>query len=312
MSDKKSLRGLIFDIQGFSVHDGPGCRSLIFMKGCPLRCKWCANPEGMVNRPQLMYNDMACARDYACIDSCGEHAISVRKVGEPITIERSICERCNSFECVEECYKGALRMVGRYVTVQEMMRVISRDRNYWGANGGITLTGGEPLAQPEFVTEVLRRCRSAYIHTAIETSGHVPWEHYEAALKHVDWVFFDLKHMNSGMHRKETGVANDLILENARRLASLPIRMIMRVPVIPGFNDSEENMIATAEFIKEIKKEEVNLLPFHKLGMSKYEQLGIKCTYEKTEPPSPEQLKRIQSIFNSYSLKCYIGSATPF
>jgi glycyl-radical enzyme activating protein len=312
MSDEKNLRGLIFDIQGFSVHDGPGCRSLIFMKGCPLRCKWCANPEGMASHPQLVYSNLACARDYACTDSCGEHAITIREVGEPITLERSICERCNSFECVEECYKGALRTVGRYVTVQELIKIISRDRDYWGTNGGITFAGGEPMAQPEFVTEVLRRCHGAYIHTAIETSGYAPWEHYKAALKHVDWVFFDLKHMDSKMHRKETGVKNELILENARRIASFPIRMIIRVPVIPGFNDSERNMIATAEFVKEIKKQEVNLLPFHKLGMSKYEQLGIKCIYEKTKPPGTKQLKKIQSIFNSYSLNCYIGSETPF
>lgn len=312
MSDEKSLRGLIFDIQGFSVHDGPGCRSLIFMKGCPLRCKWCANPEGLVKHPQLMYNAEVCARDYGCIKSCTKNAITVKNKGDPISINREICKRCESFECAEGCHKNALRVVGKYMTVDELMRIIKRDRNYWGTGGGITFTGGEPMAQPEFVVEVLKRCHNSYMHTAMETSGHVPWEDYEAALKYLDWIFFDLKHMDSKLHRKETGVPNELILENARRLASLPVRMVIRIPIILGFNDSRGNIIETAEFIREIKKEEVNLLPMHNLGISKYEELGMKCAYERKKPPSMEKLKEIKAIFNSYSIKCYIESYTPF
>jgi glycyl-radical enzyme activating protein len=193
------------------------------------------------------------------------------------------------------------------------MKKIQRDRRYWGPGGGVTLSGGEPMFQPEFTTEILKACYDSYIHTALETCGHAPWKYYEKALNYIDWVFFDIKHVDAEAHKKGTGVSNQLIFENAERIASHgSYRLVFRMPVIPGFNDSVENITATAEFIRKAGKEEVNLLPIHHFGSTKYELLGMKYTCEDIKPPGSEKMRDIEKIFDAYSIKCYIGSLTPF
>ena len=308
--DKK---GLVFDIQGFSVHDGPGCRTLIFLKGCPLHCGWCSNPEGIAPHPEIMYHATECMRDYACIDVCPNKAISVKNKCDFITIDRTKCSECRDFKCVEGCYHNALRVSGFHLTIGELMKKIQRDRQYWGSGGGVTLSGGEPMFQPEFATEILKECYNSYIHTGLETCGYVSWKYYEVALNYLDWIFFDIKHMDPEIHKKGTSVSNKLILENAKRIASHgSYRVIFRMPIIPGFNDSIENIAATARFIRNIGKEEVNILPIHHLGSTKYELLGMKYTYKAIKPPTLEKMKEIKEIFEIYSIKCYIGSLTPF
>jgi len=305
--------GLLFDIQGFSVFDGPGCRTVIFLKGCPLRCGWCSNPESVLSLPEIMYYQSECLRDYFCFDSCPYHAISVNSQNGFISIDRTKCFRCNSVNCVKACPHQALRQVGYYITVEKLMKKIQRDRQYWGAGGGITLSGGEPLFQAEFAIEILKRCYDSYIHTALETCGYVPYKVYEGALNYIDWLFFDIKHINSQIHQYGTGVPNELILENATKIATQRnFRMIIRKTIVPGFNDSSENIAATAEFMRRIGLEEINILPLHHLGFSKYESLEKKYSYLNIKPPSVEKMAEIKKIFEAYSIKCYIGSYTPF
>jgi glycyl-radical enzyme activating protein len=312
MSEQK---GLVFDVQGFSVHDGPGCRTLIFLKGCTLNCGWCANPEGINPNSQVLYYRSHCkAADYGCMDSCPRGAIVKSSQGVGIEIDRRECGYCKTLDCVKGCNHDALRISGEHISVDEMMMKIQRDRRFWGSRGGMTLTGGEPLLQREFATEILRRCHEGYIHTSIETCGQIPWETFEGALPYLDWIFFDLKHMDSDKHEEGTGQPNGLILENARRLASTrrSYRLIFRMPVIPGFNDDTGNIRAIAEFIAETGMKEVNVLPIHYLGLSKYDVLGVKCFYDSLVNVTGEKLTEIQGIFREHSVECYLGSSTPF
>jgi len=206
-----------------------------------------------------------------------------------------------------------LRIAGYHITVEELIKKIQRDRQYWGTGGGITLSGGEPLFQPEFAIDILKQCYDSYIHTALETCGYVSYKVYEYALNYVDWIFFDIKHMNSEIHQQGTGVANELILENATRIAEQGnYRMIIRMTIIPGYNDSSKNVVATAKFLKKIGLEEVNILPLHHLGTSKYELLCKEYTYSDIKSPRLEKMDEIKRIFEAYSIKCYFGNFTPF
>ena len=239
--------GLLFNLQGFSLHDGPGSRTVVFLKGCPLRCRWCANPEGLNPHPELMYHKDRCEKNYSCVSACKDHALEMPGDGMPVTINRNCCGQCAGFECVKACNYRALQANGFFITVEDLMKKIQRDRLYWGSRGGVTVSGGEPMAQYPFVKAFLSRCFDSYIHTAMETSGYAPWEHYHALLDHLDWVFFDLKCMDDDRHIAGTGVSNRLILENAKKMAAhFEGRLIFRMPVIPGFNDSRENITATA------------------------------------------------------------------
>jgi len=313
-SKMANRKGLIFDIQGFSVHDGPGCRTLVFLKGCPLRCKWCSNPEGIEPHIQLMYYRDRCVMDYACKYACKSHAIHVQRTEAPITINRKICNQCIDFECINACNYNALNISGYYMTVDELMGKIQKDRQYWGPKGGVTLSGGEPMFQPDFTRAVLQQCYDSYIHTAMETSGYAAWIHYKKVLDYLEWIFFDLKHMDQKMHKMGTGLSNKLILNNARKIASQKEnKLVFRMPIIPGFNDSLENIIATAEFLNSIDMKEINILPLHHLGSSKYDLLSLKYYYkEHLITPTSVQMEKIRDIFGNYSIKCYIGSNTPF
>ena len=195
-----------------------------------------------------------------------------------------------------------------------MLRKIERDRPYWRGEGGVTLGGGEVMTQYKFAAEVLKACHEMCIHTAIETSGCAPWEHYEALLPYLDWIFADLKHMDPEMHKKFTGVSNGLIKSNLAKLGlnQKNYRMVLRIPVIPGFNDTEENMEASAEFMLENNIREVNLLPFHRLGASKYDQLGLQYGYAEVKTLEAANLETLQNIFSQKGLSCYLGSETPF
>jgi pyruvate formate lyase activating enzyme len=309
-------KGLIFDIQGHSVHDGPGTRTLIFLSGCPLRCAWCANPEGQQMRQRLMFRARLCkACPRRCVSACPRQAVHPREEAQPlIESDFNQCLSCDSRECVQVCYTGALQVSGRWYTVDELMKIIDRDRNYWGPKGGITLSGGEPLAQSAFVTELLRRCNDAYITASVETSGHVPRESIEALLPRVEWLFIDVKHMDRERHLAGTGVGNEIILGNIEWIARSGWRgrLLLRMPVIPGFNDSLENAQATAAFMKHCSLSEINLLPFHRLGASKHEQLGTDYAFKDQPATTPEDLLALAAVYSERGLTCYLGSDTPF
>lgn len=313
------VKGIVFDIQGFSVHDGPGCRSLVFLSGCPLRCDWCANPEGQELRERVMYKTSKCQyverNCRRCLAACPYNAIvEIGNNEQPITININKCKKCDSFDCAKACIYEALTLSGKWMAVGELMDIIRRDMKFWGDGGGVTFTGGEPFLQKEFLLEVLMACKAESIHTSIETSAYVDTEVLLNALQYVDVMFTDIKHMEPEMHREKTGIRNDLILKNIRVLASSdwPGLLVVRIPIIEGYNDIDENITATARFLKEINLDIVNILPFHRMGESKYKQLGLKYKYSEQTAISEEKMKHIQKIFLEHNIGCFIGSNTPF
>ncbi|HHW39768.1 MAG TPA: 4-hydroxyphenylacetate decarboxylase activase [Syntrophomonadaceae bacterium] len=312
-------KGLVFDIQGYSVHDGPGCRSLVFLSGCPLSCDWCANPEGQELKQRVLYRVSKCKYHERncrrCISACPYEAIAESGDAEqPVNIDRNICRDCKTYECTKACIYEALNLSGKWMTVDELMAVIERDRKFWGDGGGVTFTGGEPLLQKDFLLEALKRCKASFIHTSIETSGFASTETFMEVINLLDFAFVDLKHMDPDKHMEHTGVRNELILSNIKTLAASdwPGLLVIRIPVIEGFNDSDENIRATAEFLKGCDLEIVNILPFHRLGDSKYKQLGMKYKYSESEGTPEDVLLHIQEIFLKYDIACFIGSNTPF
>lgn len=314
--DAGETKGLIFDIQGHSVHDGPGTRTLVFMSGCPLRCKWCSNPEGQLLQPRLMYKAQFCKNcPFGCVEGCPKGAARPSINGSPpVLFDRNACDRCDSMDCVKICYMQALQPSGKWYTVDELMRLFNRDRCYWGPEGGITFSGGEPLLQQEFMLKLLERCNEAYISTCVETNAYVPRPVLQSVLPFVQWLFIDIKHMDSAKHSEGTGVPNELILDNIRwiRSSSWPGRLIIRMPIIDGYNDTAKNAQATADFLKEVSLNEINLLPFHRLGASKYEQLGLAYDYADHAVHAPETLEPLARVYRMQGITCYLGPDTPF
>jgi pyruvate formate lyase activating enzyme len=310
-TDSREKTGYVFDIQGLSVHDGPGCRTLIFLNGCTLNCFWCSNPEGMNVKPSFMWFSSKCIGCGNCLKLCPEHAIQFEH--EKPLINRQICLTCDVHECLQECYSGAIRLSGKEMSVTEIFSLIQRDRNYWGTGGGLTLTGGEPLLQIDFAEEILQRCHNAYIHTAIETCGNIPWSSLQKVIPFLDWIFFDLKHFDGSEHQKATNSDNDRILENARLLSEqFTGRLIFRLPLVPGFNDSEENITSLIQFLKEIGRLEINILPLHHLGREKYQSLGKEYQGAQFLTPDIQDMRKIESVLTDAGIRCYIGGETPF
>lgn len=303
--------GTFFDIQGFSVHDGPGCRTLIFFKGCSLSCAWCCNPEGLNAFQEPLYNASKCSFDELCIRACPDQAII--KNDNSLLFNRNLCRDCSTYDCVNACCSGALRLGGYQLKIEELFDVIQRDRQYWGSDGGITLTGGEPFLQPEFTAQIVKRCYDYYIHTAVETCGNIPWENIERSLNWIDWIFYDIKQTDNRKHLRMTLKGNKLILDNARRLAkSFKGRILFRMPVIPGFNDDEASIHQLSDFLNSIGKDEINILSVHHLGKEKYNLVGKRYYTEDLRIPNSSDLQKVQSIFESHKIHCYIGSETPF
>lgn len=307
----KCLKGKIFDIQGLSVHDGPGCRTLIFLTGCTLDCFWCSNPEGISKTFIPLYFKSKCIYCGNCIKECTKGAI--RKVENEINILRDICLRCEDKRCISACYTDALKLSGFDISTTELLRIIQRDRQFWGSEGGITLSGGEPLLQIDFAEEVLKNSHDSYIHTAIETCGNVPYKNFQRVIPYLDWIFFDLKHFDSEKHKAATGNNNWLIIENAKQLAQdFNGRLIFRLPLIPNFNDSIENVNSIILFLKEIGKNEINILPLHHLGREKYSVIKKEYLGYNYPIPIEENLKKIKQKFTEMGIICYLGEKTPF
>lgn len=307
----QAVTGYVFDIQGLSVHDGPGCRTLIFMKGCTLHCSWCSNPEGINHHPDVLYSASKCILCGNCAETCPHQAIQIID-GVHVT-DHDLCKTCLTHNCVEECHTGALRICGYEISVDQIMEIIRRDRQFWGPGGGITLTGGEPLLQIDFATKILENCYNAYIHTAIETCGNIPWEHFEKIIPWCDWIFFDLKHINTDKHQLATGAPNTLIINNFRKLSTtFSGKLIIRLPLVPGFNDSDENIDAIISLMHETGKTEINVLPLHHLGSEKYVLLGKEYTASQFTQPLHARMKEIQDRFSENEISCYLGSETGF
>ena len=302
-----SDQGIIFNIQGYCIHDGPGIRTTVFLKGCPLSCLWCQNPESHSFHPDLLFSQEKCTGCGKCVQACPEKAI--RMQGKTSQTDRRLCKSAGL--CIEACPNEARVAMGRRATVDEVFKEIAADALFYKeSGGGVTLSGGEPLAQPGFAAGILKKCRSAGFHTALDTCGYASWTTAREVLRHVSLVLFDFKHMNPEMHEKYTGVSNELILQNAEKIHhEMSIPMQARVTIVPGLNDSLENIEATARFIAEelgdnLKR--VNLLPYHRLGETKFERLELNYSVS-SDPPGQEHLQEFQRVFERFGLVAYIG-----
>lgn len=299
------LQGLIFDIRRFSIHDGPGIRTTVFFKGCPLSCWWCHNPESQSAAQEVMLWESRCIRCGACIPACPLDAID-RYDGRVVT-DREVCIACAS--CMDACTAEARELVGRKMNADEVMREIERDSIFFEqSGGGVTFSGGEPLSQRAFLAELLRRCKALDIHTTVDTCGYTPWKILDSIRQDVDLFLYDLKMMDDARHRKYTGVPNGLILDNLRALVEHGSRVIVRVPVIPGINDDEENLSQTAAFIASLEGiERVDLLPYHESAAGKYERLGKPYLMPETPSPSASRMEEISALMKGHSLTVKIG-----
>ncbi len=273
LEDKKK-RGIVFNIQKYSVHDGPGIRTIVFLKGCPLACRWCSNPESQQREPELAYHTGRCltfAKCTRCLQACLRGAI-IREPDDTLRIDRALCEGCPK-HCAEACPAQGLIVYGQERTVDDVLKVVEQDAAFYTrSSGGLTLSGGEPLMQAEYVLALLREARRRRIKTAVETCGMVPWKTMEAAAPYLNYILYDIKHMDSAMHEEHTGCPNALILDNFRKLVELvpDTPVLARTPIIPGFNDSEEAVAAIAEFLLPYPAVRYEMLPYHRLGTQKY------------------------------------------
>lgn len=298
MSDfKENITGRVFDIQRYSIHDGPGIRTVVFLKGCPLRCLWCANPESQRFEPEITYQMSNCAGCRQCESVCPQRGCHLEASG--LRIDRSRCLGCGA--CANACIFHALKLEGASMRVSDVLEAVKKDMPFYKkSGGGVTLSGGEAFAQPEFTLSLLSELRAARIHTAVETSGFTSYNMLQKA--DVDLFLFDLKHIDDRQHRKFTGVSNQKILDNLERLICDGRQVIVRMPMIPDVNMTPDTLHATGAYLHRIGAADVHLLPYHRLGLSKYQLLGREYAMEATRPPAETTMEEAFSILKSYGL----------
>lgn len=299
--------GLVFDIRPFSTHDGPGVRTAVFLKGCPLHCLWCCNPESQDRAPELVWLRERCLGCDQCLPACPGSALAPDPDGGR-HLDPARCDLCG--RCAEACPGEALNLMGRWLTARQVLAEVMKDALYHeSSGGGLTVTGGEPLAQAEFVFELLWRYKhdEKGRHTAVETCGEAPWWRFEKLAQVTDLFLYDLKHMDPDEHLRLTGVSNDRILANARRLAAAGCEVVARLPLIPGVNDDRANLLATAAFVAEMGMGRIDLLPYHRLGEPKYRRLGRDYPLAGSPAFGPERLEQAREILARYGAEVQIG-----
>ena len=283
--------GLVLDLQRFSIHDGPGIRTTVFLKGCSLRCPWCQNPEARDPTPEVLFTPSLCIDCRQCLSACPRGAI---RVPGPRRIEPARCRRCGA--CAEACPTGALEPVGLTMTVESVLAEVLRDEAYYRrSGGGMTLSGGEPLAQDLFALELLRAARQRGLHTVVETAGHVAADVLDAAAAVANTIYLDLKLVDPEEHRRLVGSGNERILENARRLARHGAPLELRMPLLPGINDGEENLARTAAFVRELGGRSLRIVPYQRGYLGKAHAAATPAFVRAIEPPSPAALGRARS-----------------
>jgi pyruvate formate lyase activating enzyme len=297
--------GKVFDIQKFSLHDGPGIRTTVFFKGCPLNCWWCHNPESQAFGLEMMFQAKRCIRCGACEAVCTHGAISQN--GDLVSTNEEACTLCGA--CVESCYAEAREIVGQEMTVAQVMAEIERDVIFYDeSSGGVTFSGGEPLLQGDFLCSLLKACKDREIHTTLDTCGFAAWETLDRTRGFVDLFLYDLKLMDDAKHRELTGVPNDLILNNLRMLSDRGHNIILRLPIIPGVNDDEKNIRQTGEFATtSLGLNQVDILPYHHTAADKYSRLKRAYELSKIRPPSNDDVAKIAQILRGFGLQVRIG-----
>jgi pyruvate formate lyase activating enzyme len=299
------MKGLVFNIQRFSVNDGPGIRTTVFLKGCPLHCTWCHNPESISPDQQLLLRDDRCIRCGDCFALCKNHA--VQRVNGSFSTIRDACVECG--DCIEVCNSEAREIAGKEMTVDEVLREIEKDIVFYDqSGGGASFSGGEPLLQHEFLTALLRECKKKKIHTVVDTTGLTSPQIFERVSEFVDLFLFDLKSMDDTKHIKFTGVSNSQILDNLKHLAKQRKEVIVRIPVIPGVNDDPAEIRASGSFVSSLGNvREIHLLPYHTTGIEKYRRLGMRYEMHDTIPPSADDLRAIVNELRNYVSSVCIG-----
>jgi len=292
------MEGVIFNIQRFSIHDGPGARTIVFFKGCNLKCKWCHNPESLSSKGEIEFYPERCIGCGACFKVCpyGAHELDENKVH---IINRIKCDGC--LLCTDTCYANALVAVGSKVDSDYLLKSILTDEIYYkNSSGGVTFSGGECMLQIDFLSEILIKCKDRGIHTAVDTAGNVPWSYFEKIMNVTDLFLYDVKAADTNRHKQLTGVNNELILQNLRKLSEIGKRIHVRIPFIVGCNDDQIEEIA--EILKPLNIEKVEVLSYHKLGNSKYTSLGIKNELLGIQVPTEEMVDRAITILKSNGL----------
>lgn len=323
------FQGLVSNVQRYSLHDGPGIRTTVFLKGCPLRCAWCHNPENLTPRPEVMVIETRCVRCGACLEVCpdgrpvgAEDLLRERFAESPGPVDRraaavepgraatgheAVCRLCGA--CVEACPTGARQMIGRPMSVAELLEMVLSDQIFYDdSGGGVTFSGGEPLTQFEFLRAALSACKGQGLHTAVDTCGYAERGQLLAIAPSTDLFLFDLKFMDDARHREFCGVSNQPILDNLAVLGKQHSCIWIRLPVIPGMNDSEDNLAATARFVATIPGvRQVNLLPYHRVGVPKFKRVRQPCDLPELQPPSPEQMEAAAEPFRRLGLVVKLG-----
>jgi pyruvate formate lyase activating enzyme len=313
VSDKKVIKSngnklmaeaCITDIQRFSIHDGPGIRTLVFFKGCSLRCRWCQNPECINLKPELKFDVESCIGCLKCIKACKRNAISIS--GGVLITDKNLCISCGL--CTKVCYSKARELVGKSRTVKEVYEIVKRDKIFYeNSGGGITLSGGEPLLNWKFSVDLLKKCKDNGINTAMETSGYALWKNFKSVLRYIDYLLIDIKHINPDIHKKYTGKSNKIILENLSKISGLNKKVFIRYPLIPGINDDGYVLKGIAKIARDINAVEVHVLPYHLFGVSKYKALNKNYLLSSLEPSPEEQVLKVKGILGKEGVRVNVG-----